>query len=89
MGKDRFIRIFELGPYFGVILVTWPQILKTAKFRQSSNFYKNRVYGETKLLCASTISMSMRKDLSIRIFESGLYYDYNHVIDLYNYDIDL
>jgi len=31
----------------------------------------------------------MRKDLPIRIFELGLYYDYNRVIDLYNFNIDL
>ena len=31
----------------------------------------------------------MRKDLADTIFELGLYYDYNRVIDLYNYNIDL
>ena len=31
----------------------------------------------------------MGKDLLVRIFELGLYYDYNRVIDLYNFNIDL
>ena len=31
----------------------------------------------------------MGKDPTIRIFELGLYYDYNRVIDLYNGPCDL
>ena len=31
----------------------------------------------------------MGKERCVRIFELGLYYDYNRVIDLYNYNIDL
>ena len=31
----------------------------------------------------------MGKELLVRIFELGLYYDYNRVIDLYNCNIDL
>ena len=31
----------------------------------------------------------MGKELLVRIFELGLYYDYNRVIDLYNYNIDI
>ena len=82
MSKDPPDTIFELGPCFGVMSVTWWQILKTAKFRNAKPEGFFRVRNETKLLCASTIRMSMGKDPSDTIFELGLYYDYNCVIHL-------